>query len=247
MKNSLLAAIIVAVLAPVARGASPWSFDVETGIAWSGYNIARIPGDGGTKVWLSDTFDLTPQGFYRLRVIYQANKKDTFEALYAPLTFTGSGTLPANVNFNGTMFPAGTEADARYTFNSYRLTWARSVYQDERFLLKLGATAKVRDALIRISGNGVTAEKSNVGLVPLLRVEASYAFSARTGALLLADALAAPQGRAEDVLLAVTLRASDALTLRTGYRFVEGGADNDEVYNFALVNYAIIGAEYRFH
>jgi hypothetical protein len=31
-----------------------------------------------------------------------------------------------------------------------------------------------------------------------------------------------------------------------GYRFVEGGADNDEVYNFALINYASAGVVVSF-
>lgn len=61
------------------------------------------------------------------------------------------------------------------------------------------------------------------------------------GILLEGDALAAPQGRAEDVLLAATYRLSDRFGLKAGYRILEGGADNDEVYNFALFNYASVG------
>jgi hypothetical protein len=61
------------------------------------------------------------------------------------------------------------------------------------------------------------------------------------GLLLEGDALAAPQGRAEDVLIAATYRASDRLGFKAGYRILEGGADNDEVYNFALFNYASAG------
>jgi hypothetical protein len=53
--------------------------------------------------------------------------------------------------------------------------------------------------------------------------------------------LAAPQGRAEDVLAAVVLRLSDSYAMRAGYRILEGGADNDEVYNFSLFNYAVLG------
>jgi hypothetical protein len=30
--------------------------------------------------------------------------------------------------------------------------------------------------------------------------------------------------------------------LKAGYRIVEGGAENDEVYTFALINYISIGA-----
>jgi hypothetical protein len=36
------------------------------------------------------------------------------------------------------------------------------------------------------------------------------------------------------------------LTLKAGYRIVEGGADNIEVYSFALIHYASIGALIRF-
>ena len=46
----------------------------------------------------------------------------------------------------------------------------------------------------------------------------------------------------EDVLVALVYEVSDRVQLKTGYRIVEGGADNDEVYNFALINYASIGA-----
>jgi hypothetical protein len=31
-----------------------------------------------------------------------------------------------------------------------------------------------------------------------------------------------------------------------GYRILEGGADNDEVYTFSLFNYAVVGIEVRF-
>jgi hypothetical protein len=68
----------------------------------------------------------------------------------------------------------------------------------------------------------------------------------RTGLLFEGDALAAPQGRAEDVLLAGTWKLSDHITARLGYRILEGGADNDEVYNFALLHYASAGISFSF-
>ena len=61
-----------------------------------------------------------------------------------------------------------------------------------------------------------------------------------------ADALAAPQGRAEDVLIAATWRARDTLALRVGYRTVEGGADNDAVYSFAWFHYVVVGLAINF-
>jgi len=64
--------------------------------------------------------------------------------------------------------------------------------------------------------------------------------------LLDGDALAAPQGRAEDVLIAATYKLSDGFGIRAGYRILEGGADNDEVYNFSLFHYASVGITYTF-
>jgi hypothetical protein len=65
--------------------------------------------------------------------------------------------------------------------------------------------------------------------------------------LLDGDALAAPQGRAEDVQIAVTYKVSENLQVRAGYRILEGGADNDGVYNFVLFHYASIGLSYTFN
>ena len=61
------------------------------------------------------------------------------------------------------------------------------------------------------------------------------------GILLEGDALAAPPGRAEDVLFAAAYRVSDRVELKAGYRILEGGSDNDEVYTFSLFNYASVG------
>jgi hypothetical protein len=60
------------------------------------------------------------------------------------------------------------------------------------------------------------------------------------------DALAAPQGRAEDVFVGVVVPVNRRLSVKAGYRFLEGGADVDEVYTFALVHYAAVGAIVHF-
>ena len=60
------------------------------------------------------------------------------------------------------------------------------------------------------------------------------------------DLLAAPQGQAEDVLLAATYTLTEKLRVRAGYRILEGGAENNVVYNFALINYASFGVSYSF-
>jgi hypothetical protein len=110
----------------------------------------------------------------------------------------------------------------------------------------LGFTAKIRDAKIAISSPGSDSEKTNVGFVPIINFRLLWNIDNTFGVLLYGDALAAPQGRAEDVLLAAMFRLSDRLGARAGYRILEGGADNDEVYNFSLFNYASIGITYTF-
>lgn len=53
--------------------------------------------------------------------------------------------------------------------------------------------------------------------------------------------MAAPQGRAEDIFMGANYRVSDNIGLKAGYRILEGGTDNDEVYNFALFHYTSAG------
>ena len=110
----------------------------------------------------------------------------------------------------------------------------------------LGLTAKIRDAQISMASEGLYAEKDNVGFVPLINFRLLWDINDQFGLLLDGDALAAPQGRAEDISLAATYRLSEKLSVRLGYRILEGGADNDEVYNFALFHYGLAGISYTF-
>ncbi len=105
----------------------------------------------------------------------------------------------------------------------------------------------IRDANIALSSPGLTSEKTNIGFVPIINFRLLWDIDDKFGLLLYGDALAAPQGRAEDVLIAATFKLSDRISSRAGYRILEGGADNDEVYNFSLFNYASIGITYTFN
>lgn len=161
--------------------------------------------------------------------------------LYAPLSIKADGTFDKNVLFAGSNFPANTPVEATYRFNSYRFTYRYDFIDSEKFELGLGFTAKIRDAEISLKSDQQTGKKTNVGFVPILNFRLHWLMSERLGVLLDGDALAAKQGRAEDVLLALTWKLSDAFTVKAGYRILEGGADNDEVYNFTLLNYGVLG------
>lgn len=215
--------------------------DFETGAVFSARNDARIPGDGGTTFSLVDDLSTPAVPFFRLRLGYRFGQRHLVTALYAPLRVNATGTLDRDLSFGGATYPAGSRLLAVYRFDSYRLTYRYSFVSRDGLDVAAGFTAKVRDAETSLYGPTVR-RKTNVGFVPLLNVHVAWRpGSGAVGLLFDADALAAPQGRAEDVLLAVTWAVRDEVELRTGLRVVEGGADNDEVYSFAWFNYAVVG------
>jgi hypothetical protein len=138
--------------------------------------------------------------------------------------------------------------EAKYTFNSWRLTYRFHLVRSTKWTVGLGLTAKVRDAEISLSGGGTSSNTTDLGFVPLLNFLVRWEFAPRWGLLLEGDAAAAPggQGRAEDIHLALLYKPSDSVTLRAGYRLLEGGAEVDQVYNFAWVDYLTIGATLTF-
>ena len=246
--NRTLSVIAAIVFLGAAAGpaAAQWAFDVEGGLAWSGYNDVRIPGDTGTL--LSLWRDLRPEtrAYGRLRLSWQFHPRHTLSVLYAPLRFPSVGTLDRDVFFVDTVFPAGEEIRGTYVFNSYRLTWRYGLVRKPRFEFGLGLTVKVRDALIALEDAERRGEKTDLGVVPLINFRLLGRLGEKWGVLFEGDALAAPQGRAEDVSLSIWTDLSKTLRVRAGYRLLEGGADNDEVYTFALVNYAFAGLTLTF-
>ena len=223
-----------------------WTIDAEGGAVFSGYNDVRTPNATGTLFSLSRDLDVAAKAYTRLRLSYALSRRHELSLLYAPLTLKATGTLPAAVVFMDTLFPGGSKVDGVYTFNSYRLTYRYRLVDRPRLRLDIGFTAKVRDAEIALRSPDLAASKTNVGFVPLLHLRLDWDWSARLGLLLEADAAAAKQGRAEDVLLALAWRPAPRWRLRLGYRMVEGGADVDETYNFAWIHYIAAGAAFSF-
>ncbi len=219
-------------------------FDLESGLVFTGYNDVRIPGNQGTFFSLKDDLTANTEIFYRLRGGYTIKSRHTISVLYAPLKTKSEGNVANDIIFEGVLFPANTQLTGTYKFNSYRLTYRYKIVQKPRFEFGLGFTAKIRDAEIALSSPELTSEKTNIGFVPIINFMLSWQIDDKFGLLLDGDALAAPQGRAEDVLIAATCKLSDNFGVHAGYRILEGGADNDEVYGFALFNYASLGITY---
>ncbi len=237
--------LLLIMILPIALHAQI-TFDVETGLAISGYNDVQIPNKTGTEFSLSEALEAENSIFYRIRLRYPINRKHILSVLYAPLLIHSEGSLDRDIRFKNTVFEAGTPLEADYVFNSYRLTYRYEWVKRPRVDFGIGLTAKIRDAEIRLENETTTETKTNFGFVPLIHFRLHWRPVERFGFLLEGDALGASQGRAEDVLAALTFRAEEELSLKLGYRILEGGADVDEVYNFALVHYAVIGAWLHF-
>jgi hypothetical protein len=246
-KSTLLAiSAMIFICAHVMPLGAQVELDIETGAVFSGYNDVRIPGDRGTLFSLSEELTADPSFFYRIRLFYNFNERHHLGALFAPLSIQSTGQLDRDLFFEGVTFPSETLLETIYQFNSYRLVYRYDFLRKEKLELGIGFTAKIRDAKIAVESKDAQSEKTNVGFVPIIHFRLCWKLNPRFSFLLDGDALAAPQGRAEDVFAALLIKASDKIDLKVGYRIVEGGADNDEVYNFALINYASIGALIRF-
>ena len=237
---------IVLLSTAVETANADWSINIESGLAYSGYNDVRIPGNTGTDISLSEDLKAESTEFVRLRLAIDLGDRHQLSFLVAPLRFESSGTVDRDVDFNGVRFDADIPLNSLYRFDSYRVTYHYTWLRNERFRAGLGFTGKVRDASISIDNGSVSSEKANTGFVPLINFAFDWRFASRMGLILEGDALAAPQGRAEDVLVGIYGNPSSQARLRLGYRVLEGGADNDEVYTFALVHYITAGLTWAF-
>jgi hypothetical protein len=225
------------------------SFRIETELsaAISGYNDVRSPNKDNNSPLLSFTDELsTDPGFSsRLLLHYMPHPRHQITLMAAPLTLKPKGSLENTIDYEGVTFNAGEEIDAEYRFNSYRLGY-RYFFPKRLFVLKsVGAAAKIRDAEILLKNGSKKSSKTNIGFVPLLNFDLGYPIMEELELVLEAEGLASPYGRAEDVYLGLDFRINHKLNMRAGYRLLEGGSDNDEVYTFAAIHYGTIGFSVR--
>jgi hypothetical protein len=222
------------------------TIEVEGAIVEVGYNDVRIPGNTGTRFSLTDDLSSECSAAFRIRYSHTFLKKHWVGVLVAPLRVTSQGILNRDVEFQGTRFLQGTQVNATYRFDSYRLIYRYLFESRGAWQWGLGGALKVRDAAIRLQGAGRSSEKKNTGVVPLLSWMIRWSPKERMHLIMDGEALAAPQGRAEDILFAGLYDLNKQLSIKAGYRLLEGGADNDEVYTFSLFNQYIAGLVFSF-
>jgi len=228
-----------------ARAEDRWRLELEGAAAWQTRNQFAIPGGTGTLVSLED-YTSGPFAAFRATLVWDVSERSSLRLLAAPLRFDVDFTPTAPIDFQGETFAAGQPTRARYEFDSYRLSWFYRFASSGAWSFRAGLTAKVRDARIGLSSGSLAAEKTNTGVVPLLYGGVRYSPGGRFAIDLDVDALGAPQGYAVDLALRAEQRLGEKATVFVGYRLLDGGADNDEVYTFATFHYATAGLALRF-
>jgi len=246
LRGSRKAVCAVLLLLPAAApvvAQSPFRLELEGGPAWQTRNDFAVPGKGGTRLSLDDAPTVAA---FRLAGIWDFGERWSFRALVAPFSTETEFVAADPVRFEETVFAGGVPLTQRFEFNSYRFSFFYRFSSPGPWSFRAGVTGKVRDASISLSGDGKSERRDDLGFVPLLYGGARYdtgglwAFDAEL------DALGAPQGRAIDLSLRAELRASDRVRPYLGVRWLDGGADNDEVLTFATVSYALAGVRLSF-
>lgn len=227
--------------------AGHFTLDTESGSVWVDRADVRIPGDTGTPFSMTDDLSADdPQAYIRLRGTWEINERHEITALWAPLSFDFAGAFDRPIAFDGTQFAEGRATTGSYRFNSYRLSYRYNFITNENLKFGLGLTAKVRDAEIALQQGSLSESDSNVGVVPLINFKLDWRIAPQWHLLVDGDALGASQGHAVDVGVGLQYMATENLGLRLGYRILDGGADNDDVYTFARFQYAMAGVTWRF-
>ncbi len=217
---------------------------LEAGGVSNPYNRVAIPGDDGTQFDLSKAF--RGHNFYhRISLAHKFNRHGV-RLLYAPLRITGKANFNKDIDFMGETFSRGNDTEAEYQFNSYRASWFYQIDETGPWQTRVGVTAKIRDAKTKLSQNGVSKTKTNSGLVPLFYLFSKYEWENGISMTLDFDGWAAPQGRAFDVGLMAGYAILSNLDLNIGYRVLEGGVDNDTVYNFSRLEYVFSAIQWEF-
>jgi len=228
------------------RDTKPVFLELEGGPVWQSRNDVRNPGSTGTEFSMVDLIGKGAYAAGRITADWDIDQRHSVRGVIAPLEIVGTGSLKRSTSFAGATFTAGLPTHASYKFSSYRLAYRYTFLHQERWRLRAGGTIFVRDAKIELSQGSLQASDSNIGVVPLINFTAEFFPAKKWRIVAEVDGLAAPQGRALDLSIKSHYDLSDWCSLGFGYRAIEGGVDNDEVYNFAWFQSLVVSLGLRF-
>ena len=244
MSNRSILATFIGLGLAASAAATPrerFSLDMEGGIAWQQGNEVQSPNTAaGTRFSLDGLTGAGPYPALRIQMSIPLNARDDLRLLAAPLRISEQGTLRTPVNFESKSFSAGTTT-ATYRFDSYRATWRRTVHESADWTVKAGITGKIRSAEITLQQGGTSASRTDIGFVPLAHLHAQRRLGDNARLIFEGDGLASSRGRAFDLSLRYAHDLRPGLAAFAGVRLLDGGANNDSIYNFARFGYLTVG------
>jgi opacity protein-like surface antigen len=247
IRHAIAAALALAAPAAAsAQNASAWRVELEAGATFQTRNSAQVRGDTGTRFDLDRLQGSPVSPLLRAAVEFDPWARHGFRVAYQYLRNEGTGTLPGVTSFAGGVFQPGVATKGEYRFDTWRATYRYTLWRGETLRVRIGLTGLLRDAEIRLTQNGQTRRDADVGFVPLLHASFDWRFAPRWTLMGDIDALGASQGRAVDLGLRVAHDVSRSWQVMAGWRFLDGGVDNDSVYNFARFHSLTAGLAYRF-
>lgn len=208
-------------------------------------NDVRLPGDTGTRFDMTELTGANAGPLARLNVHWRVASRHELRFALAPLAVSGTGMLEQEATFDDTTFPAGS-TEGSYQFSAYKLTYRYALPERGRWRLGVGFTAVIRDAKIELRQGASVATNTNVGFVPALHLSGDYRLSDRWSFRFDIDGLAGGPGRLLDLGAKLDFSLTESWQIGGGYRTVEGGADTDDLFTFAWINYALLDLRYRF-
>jgi hypothetical protein len=219
--------------------------NLESGALFSGSNTFR-EGSNGTLFSLTDDLSSPTVPFFRIRAGYLLNNKHHFSVLIAPLQLTAKGNIDSHIIFDNETFNANSALEAVYRFNSFRFTYNRRIIHKTNFNFGVGLSIKMRDAGTTLQNESYFQGDFSVGFVPLINLISNWKIADKISLQFFGDGLAAPRGRAFDLALTGNYKINTNTSASIGYRFLEGGSDGVNSYNFVTFHYAVVGFTYQF-
>ncbi|WNG16398.1 hypothetical protein [Cystobacter fuscus] len=255
MRISLL---VLTLLSMPALAASPLTglvAEYETGPAAIFQNDGRY-GPTGTSYSAEDLQqNATLYRTWRAAVEARLGARHGLILLYAPFDVTTRATLSRDIDFRGTVFPAGTVVDSRYLFDGFRGSYLFRLIDGERFKWDIGASVQIRNALVGLGAvdGSRYSQESDIGVVGALKTRLRYELPSRVWAALEADALSTfglvgnTTGGIYDVALSlgVPLNTRGDVSAYARLRLLGGGADvtRRNIYNWGNFGFAVLGVQ----
>ncbi len=220
---------------------------ISGGNSFQSKNDVQTPNtDAGTRFSLYDAAGEGPAIATRFEMNWNFKTRHNMRVMLAPLTLTESVTFDQPIRFAGESFSANQQLNASYQFNSWRVGYHYTAIQNDRANLQIGATLKLRDAEIRLEQGSTIGVDDDLGLVPLLYIAGKYHLNDKWAVGADLDGLAGGPGRAIDLGLTIDYSITERWRVGTDFRVLEGGADVEQVYNFAQFNSAAISVSTSF-